>query len=114
MINLTNCRKKRNLSQKGLSILIGVSRSTLAMWEIGAAQPDINSLIKLCEVLNVSANELLGTSEKLIPPEIDGKMLNNEEIELIKDFRKCRPIFKSTIQSTIKNLLKADFDCRND
>ena len=59
-MNLKEIRKKAGISQNDLAKKIGVSRSTVSMWEIGASQPDNELLISLSKVLNVSSDELLG------------------------------------------------------
>ena len=46
-------RKKRKITQETLSKKIGVSRSTLANWEIDRRQPNIYQLRKLSDVFNV-------------------------------------------------------------
>lgn len=64
-MKLKEIRKKRNLSQAKLAHKLGVSRSAVSMWEIGASQPDNDTLIKLSQILNISLDELLeNDSEK--------------------------------------------------
>ena len=46
-------------TQAQLADKIGISRSALAMWEIGTTEPDISKLKSLCSVLNVSERDLL-------------------------------------------------------
>ena len=62
-MNLQLLRKQRNMSQLKLASAIGVSRSTVAMWENGSSQPDNSMLIKLSELFNVSVDYLLGRDE---------------------------------------------------
>ena len=59
MIALQYFRKKAKLTQAQLADKIGISRSALAMWEIGTTEPDISKLKSLCSVLNVSERDLL-------------------------------------------------------
>lgn len=56
---LKNIRKQKKMSQAELAKKIGVSRSTVSMWEIGASQPDNDILLKISKVLNVSIDNLL-------------------------------------------------------
>lgn len=53
-------RKVLGLNQGDLAEKLGVDRSTVAKWETGAAKPRTDALIKLCEILSCSADELLG------------------------------------------------------
>lgn len=52
-------RKEKKLTQKKLADKLYVSEKTVSKWETGHGVPDTNSLQKLCEILNVSINELL-------------------------------------------------------
>ncbi|MCL2532500.1 MAG: helix-turn-helix domain-containing protein, partial [Oscillospiraceae bacterium] len=47
-------------SQQVLAEKLGVSRSTVAMWETGGAQPDHKTLLQLSALLNASIDEMLG------------------------------------------------------
>lgn len=67
MENLKSARSSLGYSQQKLASLIGVSRSTIAMWETGASQPDNDSIIRLSRLLNVSTDYLLGTSDDHSP-----------------------------------------------
>lgn len=60
MINIKSLRKEKGMSQLELSKRLGVSRSTISMWEIGASQPDNDSLLRLAELFDTSADYLLG------------------------------------------------------
>jgi len=51
---LKEARKRKGLSQEKLAELVGVTRSTVAKWEIGDRAPKGDHLIKLSEVLGVS------------------------------------------------------------
>ena len=63
---LKKFRKERNIKQSELANMIGVSRSTVAMWESGSSQPSNEILIILSKTLNVSLDELLGNDNSMI------------------------------------------------
>ena len=67
MLRLKQLRSEKGISQNKLAIDIGVSRSTISMWESGGSQPDNNSLIELSNYFNVTADYLLGRDEKKEP-----------------------------------------------
>ena len=71
-MNLQLLRKQHNMSQLKLATAIGVSRSTVAMWENGSSQPDNSMLIKLSELFNVSVDYLLGRDETPSSPTSNG------------------------------------------
>lgn len=68
-------RKKQNMSQKELSEKIGVSRSTIGMYETGEREPDFETLEALADVFNVNMDTLLGkvaqNENKPAEPELD-------------------------------------------
>lgn len=59
-MKLQEIRKQRKMSQAKLAEKLGVSRSTVSMWEIGASQPDNDNLLQLAQILNISLDALLG------------------------------------------------------
>ncbi len=63
---IQECRKEKNISQEGLSELIGVSRQAISRWELDDALPTLENCIELCKVFEVTMDELLGleTSQK--------------------------------------------------
>ena len=60
MLQLKAARLRSKLNQSDLAKSIGVSRSTIAMWESGGSQPDIEMVLRLSRVLNVPVGELIG------------------------------------------------------
>lgn len=57
---LQSIRKSEKVTQLQLAEIIGVDRTTVAKYETGAREPDLETLCKLAEALNVSTDELLG------------------------------------------------------
>ena len=53
-------RIQKGLSQKELGAILGVSNKAVSKWETGTAIPKTETLIKLAEVFEISAEELLG------------------------------------------------------
>lgn len=64
MLNLKEIRQSKKISQQKLADKIGVSRSTIAMWETGGSQPDNDNLKILADYFQVSTDYLLGNSPK--------------------------------------------------
>lgn len=58
--NLKSLRKAMGLSQYDLAKMLNVERSTIAKYETGDRYPDIETLCKIADVLNISTDELLG------------------------------------------------------
>ena len=57
--NLKKLRKQTGLTQKDIALKLNVVESCYANWEQGRTEPNIETLKKLCEILEVSADELL-------------------------------------------------------
>lgn len=53
-------RKAHNLTQKDLGEKLNVSPQAVSKWETGLAEPDIDTLMKMCEIFGVTLNELCG------------------------------------------------------
>lgn len=57
-------RKSNNLSQEELSEKLNLSRQAVAKWESGQTYPDINHLIKLSELFNVTIDSMVKDSKE--------------------------------------------------
>ncbi len=64
MNQIKEFRKKRNLKQSELALLVGVNRTAVTKWESGAASPRTDKLIKLADVLRCSVDDLLKIKRK--------------------------------------------------
>ena len=57
---LRDLRKKNGVSQQRLADALGVARSTVAMWESKASQPDNHTLQAIADYFTVTTDYLLG------------------------------------------------------
>jgi transcriptional regulator with XRE-family HTH domain len=57
---LAELRKTRKLTQSQLAELLDVQPAVISRWENGVSKPQLDYVIKLAEVLEVSFDELLG------------------------------------------------------
>ncbi|WP_318764969.1 helix-turn-helix domain-containing protein [Lactiplantibacillus carotarum] len=55
-------REQRSWSQQVLAEKMLVTRQTISKWELKKSYPDIESLVRLTQIFEVSADELLGLS----------------------------------------------------
>ena len=58
--NLSLLRKEKNMEQKALAKVLGVSEQTISRWENNVVEPDIKSLIKIANYFDVTTDYLLG------------------------------------------------------
>ena len=56
---IADCRKKEKLTQAKLAEKLGITDRAISKWETGKAMPDSSIMLELCEILNISVNDLL-------------------------------------------------------
>lgn len=78
-------RTNAGLTQQELSKSLGVSQSTITMWENGKRQPDIETLEGIADYFNVDMNYLTGVSESTT------RILNQKQYELLSFFDQLNP-----------------------
>lgn len=64
MDNMRSIRKKKGYTMKALGKAVGVSESTISLYENGKHEPDIVTMRRIADVLNVTVDELLGREQK--------------------------------------------------
>lgn len=57
--NLRLLRKQENLKQSELAEKLSTTQRKISYWESGKYEPDINDLISLSEIFNVSIDDLI-------------------------------------------------------
>lgn len=83
---LKDLRNQKKISQQQLANNIGVSRSTVAMWENGNSQPDNEMLLKLSAYFSVSVDYLLGnTANNALRIPVLGTITAGIPLEAIED-----------------------------
>ena len=60
---LRNLRENKGYNQEELGSLLGLSTSTIGMYEQGRRQPDNETLLRIAEIFDVSIDYLLGKTE---------------------------------------------------
>ncbi|MBQ2964497.1 MAG: helix-turn-helix domain-containing protein [Clostridia bacterium] len=88
--NLASLRKSKGLSQEEIADRLGVSRQAISKWENGQALPETANIMKLCEILEVTPNELLGYEEVRTQPTAE-TVYNGEAKEKKKKWYKSTP-----------------------
>ena len=66
-------RKNKNLSQEDLGNELGVERQTISKWELGETTPEMDKLIKMSEIFEITLDDLIKDTE----PNIDKNNANN-------------------------------------
>lgn len=73
-------RTEKGLSQGDLADELDVSRQSVSKWENNTAVPDLDKLIKLCDIFEISLDELTGREQTKAEPK-------EKETNTIKDFK---------------------------
>ncbi len=55
---IADLRNEKGLTQEQLSVLLNVNYKTISKWECGNSLPDLETMIKLAEIFNISLYEL--------------------------------------------------------
>ena len=83
---IAKTRKSKNLTQKQLADALSISDKTVSKWECGKGLPEVSLMLPLCEMLNITVNDLLSgekISETNYQEKAEGNMMNlikeNEE-----------------------------------
>ena len=76
---LKRIRIRAKLTQQQAADAIGRKRQTLASWETGQSQPDVNTLFSLCDLYGISIDDVFGRSES--------GTLNTHELDVIAAYR---------------------------
>ena len=67
---LVMLRKQHNLSQEHVAEKLGVARQTISKWELGETTPEMDKLIIMSELYNITLDELM-------KEENEGKVVND-------------------------------------
>lgn len=84
---LKEIRKAKNISQQDLADKLFVSDKTVSSWENNRTEPNLDMVVKTCDILDISVGHLLyeNTDRNAIETEIKVK-LEKEEYQSLKTF----------------------------
>ena len=85
-IRLKELRNKANLSQQELSKIIGISKSSINMYERGEREPGLETVGALADYFDVQTDYLLGKSDDTRSPK-QAKKYNKLIIQSLEDYR---------------------------
>ena len=75
---LIKLRKASGLSQEELADKLNVARQTVSKWELGETTPEMNKLIELSDLFDVSIDEMVKEAKM---PEIIEREIDHEKID---------------------------------
>lgn len=105
---ISELRKERDLSQKKLAELIGVSQAAIAKIEINRNEATASTIRKLSNYFQVSSDYLLGLEDEFgastAAPMGEGVRYSQEEKKLIEDYRDLNAASKKLVKQTVETL----------
>lgn len=80
---LHELRKQAGYSQEQVAEMLEISRQAVSKWESGQGKPEIDNIVKLTEIYNVSADYiLLGTERESVPVPVPVKKELSREYKI--------------------------------
>jgi transcriptional regulator with XRE-family HTH domain len=79
---LYNLRKQKGLSQEELANRLNVSRQTVSKWEVGDSTPDMEKLIAISDLFEISLDELVMDKA---PAHIEQNTVKSELVSELKE-----------------------------
>ncbi len=80
-------RKQHGMSQRELARLCGLGETQISKYESGAGEPNIESLKRICQALNVSTDYLVGLTDDL-RGHISNGQLNDDERAVLTAYQR--------------------------
>lgn len=80
---ITERRKNVNLTQMQLAEKLNITDRAVSKWETGRAMPDSSIMLELCDVLQITVNDLL--SGEVVSMDNYNKELENKLLEMVKE-----------------------------
>jgi len=107
---LKELRKEKNMTQVQLAEALGVSKGTIAMWEIGKREPNFETLDRLSDIFDKRIDYILGYSNDASSPQFteeDIDQLGRWEVEdqfreIIMAYLSLDEYGKTAVESLIK------------
>lgn len=101
---ISECRKKKNITQQDLSEKLNISDRAVSKWERGICLPDASIMIPLCEILGINVNELLSgemITKKNYDKKAEEKLLEMAVLEELQNKKLMMYEFVIGVLSTI-------------
>lgn len=109
MINrLKELRVEKGFTQKEIAIKLSLTQQTYSDYETGRTDPDIETLISMGDILEVSIDYLLGREDDFGNVHVQGTapQLTAAERQLLEDFRSLSPDLQDMLTATIETWKK--------
>lgn len=79
---ISNKRKEKNITQSELAELLGITDRAISKWENGICMPDASNILELCDILNITINDLF--SGEVVDMKENKKKLEEHLLEMTR------------------------------
>ena len=86
--NLKKLRKEKQLSQESLAEKLNISRQEVSKWESNSSYPDMNNLIQLKDIFNVTLDEMILIDKKDCEETLKNNPNNKDDISKSSTYEK--------------------------
>lgn len=99
---IQNIRIEKGLTQERLAEMLEVSRQSVSKWELGQAVPDVDKIIRMSELFDVS-------TDKILLRNTDEKQVNKNPLHLgsvylvVKDFERSVEFYEKFLGVSVSN-----------
>ena len=101
---LLTLRKANNMTQEQLAKKLDVSRQSISKWESGQATPELEKIVAMSAVFNVTTDYLLKSSE-IDDLSVKTEMLEKQQQMMLERERQQRQVFSCIMYSAVVYLV---------
>lgn len=106
---IRSARKDKGITQKQLADLINVKHNSISDWESDKHKPDVDSLEKICDILDLNPSDLLGQKNVIDNGTIVGKIMDDQDaIDMMEKFYSL----DKEVQTIIRRVIDMFYDSR--
>ena len=103
MVRLRSLREERKINQQKIAMELQISQASISKYEVGSAEPDIGTIIKIADYFNVSTDYLLGVSEVKKP--LKKSDLSDAEIAHLVSYKSLSRTQREKVCAYIQGIL---------
>ena len=104
---LKNARERAGYTQKEIGDLIGKKQQSIAAWESAKSMPDADTIFLICDLYNMSPNELYYAYKQEKAPTDELQGLDVDEKRLIGGFRCLDDVERGSVLTIVERLSAA-------
>ena len=103
MIRIKELRNEKKQTLKQMAEAFGTSNQVISRYELGQAEPEFETLIKIADYFNVSVDYLLGRTDKRFTSD---KTFTTEQLRLLNAFDALIPPMQEYILEMVEKLVE--------